>query len=265
MKDSVTISDSIHAPGQKSRLQNCFPFVLPQSPGGVSSEFDPLHMQQYSPAEIRAAVAVADQWKTYVTTHSFTDDAVRMAVEDGVRCIEHVPFISDEVAELLEKEGIFVEVNLSTVLGRPLSELQQILSPSSFAKLKIAIDGMTKAMVHIGRHKDIKLVYGSDLVAPWDKTMSTEARLQLGEFAILEKYVGALRELRAATSLGGELAALTGPNNPWQEGPLGVVEEGAYADLLIVDSNPLEDISVMGNAGNFRVIMKDGIIYRNTL
>lgn len=233
--------------------------------GGVSSEFDPLHMEQYSPEEVRAAVRVADQWKTYVTAHAFTDQAVRMAVDNGVKMVEHAPFISEETAQYLKRKGIFVEVNLSTVLGRSLEELRQMLSPASFDKVQFAIANMIEALKHLAKH-DAKMIYGSDLVAPWETTLEVEERLQLGEFEILSRYFKPIQALRAATSHGGQLAALTGPNNPWQEGPLGVVEEGAYADLLLVDGNPLEDISLMSDARrNFLLIMKDGLIHKNSL
>ena len=233
--------------------------------GGVSSEFDPLHMEQYTPEEVRAAVRVAEQWKTYVTAHAFTDQAVRMAVDNGVKMVEHVPFISEETVKYLKKKDIFVEVNLSTVLGRSLEELRQMLAPASFEKVKFAIDNMIEALKHLAKH-DAKMIYGSDLVSPWETTLAVEERLQLGEFEILSRYFAPIQVLRAATSHGGQLAALTGPNNPWQEGPLGVVEEGAYADLLLVDGNPLEDISVLSDAHrNFRVIMQDGEIRKNSL
>lgn len=233
--------------------------------GGVSSEFDPLHMEQYTPDEVRAAVQVADQWKTYVTTHAFTDHAVRMAVDNGVKMVEHVPFISEDTVQYLKRKDIFVEVNVSTVLGRSLDELRQMLTPASFEKVQFAIDNMIEALKFLAKH-DAKMIYGSDLVAPWETSLAVEERLQLGEFEILSRYFRPIQVLRAATGHGGDLAALTGPNNPWQEGPLGVVEEGAYADLLLVDGNPLQDLSVMSDGdNNFRIIMKDGVIYKNSL
>ena len=233
--------------------------------GGVSSEFDPLHMEQYTPEEVRAAVAVAEQWKTYVTTHAFTDEAVRMAVENGVKMVEHVPFIAEDTVQYLKRRDIFVEVNVSTVLGRSLEELRGMLSPASFEKVQFAIDNMIEALKFLAKH-DAKMIYGSDLVAPWETSLAVEERLQLGEFEILSRYFRPIQVLRAATAHGGELAALTGPNNPWSEGPLGVVAPGAYADLLLVEGNPLQDISVMSDADrNFRLIMKDGVIHKNSL
>lgn len=232
--------------------------------GGVSSEFDPLHMEQYTPGEIQASVTVANQWKTYVTVHAFTDDGVRMAVDNGVKCVEHVPLISEDTARYLKENGIFVEVNVATVLSRTLDELKPTMSPASFEKAKVAINGQRKALEYLAKH-DAKMVYGTDLVAPWDQTMATEEALQLGEFEVLKDYFTPIQILRAVTSTGGELAALTGPNNPWKEGPLGVIQEGAYADILLVDGNPLQDITVMSTDKNFDLIMKDGVIYKDTL
>lgn len=249
----------------RESLRNGGLFLKIFNSGGVSSEFDPLHMVQYTPEEVRAAVAVANQWKTYVTTHVFNDEGVRLAVKNGVKVVEHVPLISEMTARYLAEKGIFVEVNLATVLSRPLDELQKTMPAASFEKVKVAITGMKKAIAYLVKHK-VKLVYGTDLVAPWNKTLETEKRLQLEEFPVLARYMDPVDALRTATSTGGELAALTGPNNPWQKGPLGIIKEGAYADLLIVDGNPLKNISIMTQPDEkFKVIMKDGVIYKNTL
>lgn len=140
------------------------------------------------------------------------------------------------------------------------------MSPASFAKAKIAIEGQLIALEAIAKYPETKVVYGTDLVSPWGQaTLQAEQALQLAEFPFYADYFGNFRALKAATGTGGELAALTGPNNPWQDGPLGVIEEGAYADILLVDGNPLEDINVMTDDVNFDLIMKDGSVYKNTL
>jgi len=86
------------------------------------------------------------------------------------------------------------------------------------------------------------------------------------EFLQLAKFMSNAEALKTATSNAAEAERLTGPNNPWQAGSLGVVVEGAYADLLLIDGNPLKDISIMADPDkNFRIIMKDGVVYKNTL
>ncbi len=247
-------------------LRNGAHFLKIFTSGGVTSEFDPLHMTQYTPEEVQAAVQAADQWKTYVTAHAFTDEAVRLAVENGAKGVEHAPLITEDTAKMLEEKGIFVELNVATILGRSLEELEAVMSPASFAKVKIAIEGQLVALEAIAKYPDTKVVYGSDLVSPWGQaTLQAEQALHLAEFPFYAEYFGNFRALRAATGTGGELAALTGPNNPWQEGPLGVIQEGAYADILLVDGNPLEDIMIMTSDENFDLIMKDGVIYKNEL
>lgn len=86
------------------------------------------------------------------------------------------------------------------------------------------------------------------------------------EFKYFGTYLGNLKALKMGTSTAGEMNMMTGKMNPYTDGPLGVVKEGAYADLLLVDGNPLEDIEFMINPGkNFKAIMKNGKIYKNTL
>ena len=247
-------------------LRNGAHFLKTFTSGGVTSEFDPLYMVQYTPSEIRAIRTASDQWKTYTTAHCFTDEGAKLAVENGVKCLEHVPMVSEETVKMLVDKGIFMELNVATILGRSLEELEAVMSPASFAKVKIAIEGQLKALESIAKYEDAKVVYGTDLVAPWGQpTLQAEDQLQLAEFGFYAKYFGNLRALRTATSTPGELCALTGPRNPYQEGKLGVIEEGAYADIILVDGNPLEDISIMSTDKNFHLVMKDGVIYKNEL
>lgn len=97
-------------------LRNGAHFLKIFTSGGVTSEFDPLHMTQYTPEEVQAAVKAADQWQTYVTAHAFTDEAVRLAVDNGAKGVEHVPLITDDTARMLAEKGIFVELNVATIL-----------------------------------------------------------------------------------------------------------------------------------------------------
>ena len=83
--------------------------------------------------------------------------------------------------------------------------------------------------------------------------------------AALTSWYTPAEALAMATSANAELLALSGLRNPYP-GKLGVVEEGALADLLVVDGNPLEKLDLVGDPSrNFKVIMKDGKIFKNTL
>ena len=224
--------------------------------GGISSAFDPIDTVQYTPAEIRAAVIAAENWGTYVLVHAYTPKSIRQALEAGVKCIDHGTLIDEPTMQLLVKKGAFLspQVHITTLLQgfRFLSEDQE-------AKARQVIAGLDNEMELAKKYK-VKLAFGTDLF-PGRATMA----LQNKEFTARLKWFTQVEILRQATSGNAALLALSGPRNPYP-GKLGVIEEEAYADLLIVNDNPLEDISVLEDPeNNLRLIMKDGQIYKNTL
>ena len=248
----------------RETLRNQANFLKLYTSGGITSEFDPLHMVQYSPAEVRTAVEVAEQWQTYVVTHTFNDEGVKMSVEAGVKNVAHVPLISEATAKYLKKKDIFVDITAGSVLNRSLEELKAVMSADSFKKMVYATEKYKKALGYLAKH-DAKIVIGTDLVAPWQVTVSGEEAYQLMEPKALKPYFSNIQILRGVTSTGGELMLLAGPNQPYHDGPLGVIKEGAYADILLVDGDPLKDIMVITDDNNFGIIMKDGKVYKNTL
>jgi imidazolonepropionase-like amidohydrolase len=248
----------------RETLRNQANFLKLYTSGGVTSEFDPLHMVQYSPAELRTAVEVANQWKTYVATHTFNDEGVKMSIDAGVKSIEHVPLISKKTAKLLKKKGIYVGITAGSVLNRSLEELKAAMSAASFKKMLYATESYKKALAYLAE-TDAKVAIGTDLVAPWAVTINAEKAYQLMEPKALKKYFSNIQILRGVTSTGGELMQLAGPNQPYNDGPLGVIKEGAYADIILVKGDPLKDIMVITDDNNFGIIMKDGKIYKNTL
>jgi imidazolonepropionase-like amidohydrolase len=126
------------------------------------------------------------------------------------------------------------------------------------------VDGVPKEMEYAVKHK-VKMVFGTDLLSNWEASVEYDKEANL-EFKWLAKFMPNVEVLKMATSNAAELARLSGPNNPYQDGPTGVIAAGAYADLLIVEGNPLKDIMIMTKPDEkFRVIMKDGRIYKNTL
>jgi imidazolonepropionase-like amidohydrolase len=232
--------------------------------GGVASEKDPLHSVQYTPEEVRVAVQTAAQWKTYVAAHAFTDDSIRLAVENGVRVIEHGPLMSEDSAKLMAEKGTWLVPSVAAILALDLDNFKKISSPATYAKGVKLIDGVPKEMEYAVRH-GVKMAFGTDLLADWENSVAYDNDANK-EFVWLAKFMPNADALRMATGNAGELHALSGPNTPYQDGPTGVIQEGAYADLLLVDGNPLMDIEIMTKPGkNFRIIMKDGVIYKNTL
>jgi imidazolonepropionase-like amidohydrolase len=232
--------------------------------GGVASEKDPLHSVQYTPEEVQVAVQTAAQWKTYVAAHAFTDASIRLAVENGVQVIEHGPLMSEDSAKLMAEKGTWLVPSVAAILALDLDNFKKISSPATYAKGVKLIDGVPKEMEYVVKH-GVKMAFGTDLLADWESSVAYDNDANK-EFIWLAKFMPNVDALRMATGNAGQLHALSGPNSPYQDGPTGVIQEGAYADILLVDGNPLEDIKIMTEPGkNFRIIMKDGKIYKNTL
>ena len=222
--------------------------------GGVTSLFDPLHSAP-NPEEIEAAVAVAEQWGTYVATHSFTEKGIMMSIEAGVKSIEHAPFLTDKAARAMTKKGLFLVTAVSPVFEVDVETARETYPPASFAKWKRVRDAAESMMQVVSDNPKLKLVFGTDLLGTIDNIRATDDKMNL-EYKWWVDAIGEHRVLTALTSTAGELMALSGEMNPYPEGPLGVIIEGAYADLLLVDGNPLEDILVMENPDeNFDIIM----------
>ncbi len=232
--------------------------------GGVTSTYDPLHSGPNA-EEIRAAVAVAEAWDTYVLTHSFNEDAIRMAIDNGVKSIEHAPFLTDEIAQTMIEKGIYLAVGVAPVLEISVEQARAQYSAASFKKWLPVREAAEEAMKFISRNPELKVVLGSDLLGPWNNMKETDDKMNL-EFRYFAEAIGNYRTLRMATSVAGEMNLMTGRMNPYTDGPLGVIEKGAYADILIIDGNPLNDIELMTDPErNFKVIMKDGVVHKNTL
>ncbi len=247
-------------------LRNGAHFLKVFTSGGTSSEFDPLYMVQSTAEELQAAVAAAKQWKTYVAVHAYTDEGVNHALDNGVAVIEHAPLITEPTVRRLKKEGVITVQSTATTLAPGQKErFKEIFSPESYAKALVTIDGADVSLKAIIKH-EAKVAFGSDLVSTLDGTIPYEQEMQLREWEVLDAYgMPAIQALRGFTSVGGELLAMTGPRNPWQDGPVGVIQPGAYADILLVNGDPFESLLVMTDEENFHLVMKDGVIYKNTL
>jgi imidazolonepropionase-like amidohydrolase len=232
--------------------------------GGVASEKDPLHSVQFSAEEIQAAVATAAQWKTYVSAHAFTDESIKHAVDNGVQVIEHGPLMTEDSAILMAEKGTWLVPSVAAVLDQDWDAFKAVSSPETYAKGRALLDGVPKEMEYAVKH-GVKMAFGTDLLADWENSVTYDNSANI-EFRYLAKFMPNVDALRMATGLAGELHALSGPNTPYKDGPTGVIQEGAYADIILVDGNPLEDIELVVEPGkNFPLIMKDGLIYKNTL
>ena len=242
--------------------------------GGISSEKGPLFASQFTDAEIAATVEEAAARDTYVAAHVYQDAHVRRALELGVKSIEHGQFISEETALLLKEKGAFISPFTGGITAEAFQHPAYAVpgTPQYIKGKEFQRD--SKDFVVIVKKVQPKLVMAIDVVFLAGAPARSARDFEKFAFA---RFFGNLQTLRSMTSVPGELMGLTGKNNPYP-GKLGVIEKGALADILLVDGNPLEDITVLGANSKYldaeprergietiRVIMKDGKIYKNTL
>jgi imidazolonepropionase-like amidohydrolase len=222
--------------------------------GGVASPFSPLDVSTFTSEELRAAVEAAENWGTYVCVHAYTSVAIQRSIEAGVRVIEHGHLMDEATAKLMAEKGIW----LSTQPFIEGFEEGIPLSDESRRQLRQVISG-TDRIYGFAKKYGIKTAFGTDILFS-----PAAAKTQGLMLTWLKRWYTPPEILEMATATNAELLQLSGPRNPYP-GKLGVVEEGAMADLLLVDGDPLEDIDLMANPDNFVVIMKAGKVYKNTL
>ena len=221
--------------------------------GGVMSEFDPIHSLQPSPDEIRAAVQAASDWDTYVLAHAYTSEAVKRLVENGVRCIEHGLLIDDETAKLVADNDVVISTQL--VIFRTLQDLPGI-NERNLAKLKVVLEGQEN-LIRLIKKYDITTGFATDFIQG-GYTMLTR------EFTERAQYWTAAEVMKQATSESAKVIRMIGKLNRW--GNFGEIREGWVADLLLINGEPLEDISVLRDPESaLALIMKDGQIVKQTL
>jgi imidazolonepropionase-like amidohydrolase len=223
--------------------------------GGVASDYDPLDVTQYSVPELRAAVEAAENWGTYVTVHAYTPRAVRQALEAGVKCIDHGQLLDEATVKLMAEKGVWWSLQ-PFVNDGPSTYPEG--SPNRVKQLEM-FGGTDAAYVMARKHK-IKTAWGTDIL------FSAETAARQGkQLSKMVRWYSNADVLKMATSGNAELLALSGKRSPYP-GRIGVVEEGALADLLLVEGDPLANISLVEDpATNFVVIMKDGNVYKNLL
>jgi imidazolonepropionase-like amidohydrolase len=240
--------------------------------GGVASLFDPWQLNGLNEDEIRAAVQVANNYGSYVGAHSYSKDSILRALNLGVKTIEHGFMFDGEVARLMnEKDAYLVTQMTSQAPG--LADIGALQDPRTAYKLKTAQTAFKDYVANVKKYKP-KFGYMTDCVGGLE---TCEKQIAYEKWLHAE-FFGNHHMLKAATSTAGEVLALTGDViNPYVEGKLGVIEKGAYADILLVDGNPLEDITVIGGVDKWhnapdrdgvktiRIIMKDGTIFKNTM
>jgi len=223
--------------------------------GGVSSPFSPIDASTFTEAELRAAVEAAENWGTYVTVHAFTPAAIQRAIAAGVKCIEHGFLMDETTAKLIAEKGVWLSL-------QPLpEELRQGFPVGSVQRAKAdEVWPGIAATYELAKKYRIKTAWGTDVLFS-----QALAQQQGAILASLVRWYSPAEALTMATATNAELLALSGKRSPYP-GKLGVVEQGAVADLLLVEGNPAENINLIADpAKNFKVIMKDGRVYKNAL
>lgn len=224
--------------------------------GGVSSAYDPLDVAQYTEEEINAAVRAAAGWNTYVTVHAYTPIAIQNAIRAGVKCIDHGHLADEATAKLMAEKGIWWSLQpfMDDEDAVPFPE-----GSDSRKKYLQMVEGTDNAY-KLAKKYNIKTAFGTDVL--FDPKL---AKRQGAQLAKLVKWYTPFEVLKMATSGNASLLEMSGPRNPYPN-KLGVIEEGAYADMILVDGDPLTDISLVANPEkNFVLIIKNGDVIKNTI
>jgi imidazolonepropionase-like amidohydrolase len=235
-------------------------FIKIMMGGGLASSYDPIDVTTFSLEEVKAAVDETENWGTYVSAHVFTDHGVKLGLEAGMKTFDHTNLASEETYEILGKRNI--------PIGAQVYFLSQIKGPAAAAfttpeqrrkAAYMAENGHT--IFEYGKKYGVRFGFGVDLYGDVQATRQTSEAI-VGR----REYFSDSEILKQIYENNVVLLELSGDRLPYKEGPLGVIKEGAYADLLLVEGNPLEDIGVLADWKNkIDLVMKDGKIYKNAL
>jgi imidazolonepropionase-like amidohydrolase len=223
--------------------------------GGVSSAYDPLDVSQFTEAEMKAAVDAAENWGTYVTVHAYTPRAIQTALRAGVRCIDHAQLIDDATAKMLAEKKAWLS------LQPFIDEGKSVFAEGSPNRIKQqSMMRGTDSAYQLAKKYNIKTAFGTDCL--FEATRATKRARDLTK---LLRWYKPYEILKMATSTNAQLLAMSGQRNPYPN-KLGVIEEGAYADIILVDGNPLMNLSLLEDYDKtLLLIIKDGVIYKNML
>ncbi len=221
--------------------------------GGVASPHSPLDVATFNEDEMRAAVQAAENWGTYVSVHAYTSVATQRAIAAGVKVIEHGHLMDDVTAKMLADKGIWLSFQPFTSDAAAAT-----LGPANQARLRLVIAG-TERTIALAKKYNVKMAFGTDILFS-----AAAASKQGAELSKMLQWYTAPELLVMATGTNAQLLKLSGPRDPYP-GKLGVVEEGALADLLLVDGDPMANLKLIEDPQkNLLLIMKDGRIYKNT-
>jgi imidazolonepropionase-like amidohydrolase len=222
--------------------------------GGVASMKDPLESVGYSEAEMRAMVEAATDYDTYVMAHAYNDKSVQRCIRAGVKDIVHGHLLSEETVKMLAENDVWLG-SLSKPFG--LMDVPWFTDENR-RKGKLVLEGYENVMKWAKKY-GVKMGWGTDAAAGMVDTIVYEFESRMPFFTPLE-------QLKQATSINAELLRFSKSRDPYKEAPLGVIEEGAWADMIIYSKNPLEDIMVAAKPKDtLKVVIKGGKVWKNEL
>jgi imidazolonepropionase-like amidohydrolase len=218
--------------------------------GGVASPYDPLDSMQFSVDEVQAAVAEAKAFGRYVCAHAYTPEAITRAALCGVRAIEHGNLIDEASAKLMAENNMFLTANLVAYYAMKERAAEFGMTGDMLAKNDLVIDGGLRSL-EICKRAGVPVAYGSDLLGQLQVEQSRE-------FLLRREVLSPIEIIRSATTVGAQLLRM--------EGKLGTLRAGAFADMILVEGDPLKDLNLFQNQGrHLSLIMKGGSVYKTTL
>lgn len=217
--------------------------------GGVASPTDPHWMPQFTDDEIRAAVYEAATRRKYVVVHCHTDEGARRSVLNGVRSIDHASDISESTAKLIAASGTTFTVPTLAVMRQVLDHGSSLgMYEESISKCRAVHETVLKSIENC-TNAGVKIGFGTDLFGP------EFHYLQSHEFEYRSDVNKPIDILKSATSINAEIIQM--------KGDVGEISVGAFADIIVLDGNPLNDLSIFQKPEKMPFIMKGGEIKRN--
>ena len=221
--------------------------------GGCASKYDPLQTVQFSLEEMKAAVNTASDYGTYVMAHLYTPECMKRAAKAGIKSFEHAHMMDEETAKMIQSEGIFVA---------PMPQFNKPRRPDQpVSKKGLMVREKEQNATELINKYDLKILFGTDLmIMSPDQEPSDSIDL-----TYYKKRFGSFKGLLAATGNVYDVFQLSTYQNPYPDGKLGVLEKGSYADILLVQGNPVEDLDILSEVDNIKLIMKDSKVYKNVI
>lgn len=238
--------------GVREQLMHGASQIKMMAGGGVSSDYDPIDVTEYTLDEMRAAVEMAENYGTYVLVHAYTPRAVRQSMQAGVKCIDHGQLIDEATVVLMKEKDVWWSL-------QPFLDDADAVPETGLNRVKeLQVAAGTDTAYELAKKHGVKVAWGTDtLFSP------ASGVRQGGQLAKMVRWYTPAEVLTMATLHNAELLAMSGPRNPYP-GTLGVIEAGAHADVLLIDGNPLEDITLIARPDtSMLVIMKGGEVVKN--